>query len=255
MIKYDREYRIISDHLGSVRVVVDVETGEIKQRIEYDEFGKVNNDKSINPGFQPFGFAGGIYDHVTGLVRFGARDYDPEVGRWTAKDPILFAGGDTNLYGYVFGDPLNFIDINGLWSINLDAYYGLGGGITFGKDPNGQYYLTAKAGYGIGGGINVKLNDTSSAWDQYSCDMNTTRKTSAGVFGDISFSFLSLLTGFNAGGGAAWNGHYLGNDNKYHPTDLEGYSYDNGYFGFTNGYGLKLSGSVGIEGTFYFSRN
>jgi RHS repeat-associated protein len=37
--------------------------------------------------------------------RFGARDYDPNTGRWTAKDPILFAGGDMNLYGYVLGEP------------------------------------------------------------------------------------------------------------------------------------------------------
>ena len=54
-----------------------------------------------NPGFQPFGFAGGHFDHETGLVRFGARDYDAEVGRWLSKDLILFAGGDTNFYGYV----------------------------------------------------------------------------------------------------------------------------------------------------------
>jgi hypothetical protein len=47
-------------------------------------------------------------------VRFGARDYDPETGRWTAKDPILFAGGDTNLYGYVLGDPVNVNDPIGL---------------------------------------------------------------------------------------------------------------------------------------------
>jgi len=32
-------------------------------------------------GFQPFGFAGGLYDRDTNLVRFGARDYDPETGR------------------------------------------------------------------------------------------------------------------------------------------------------------------------------
>jgi RHS repeat-associated protein len=44
------------------------------------------------------------------LVRFGARDYDPVTGRWTAKDPILFGGGDTNLYGYVVNDPVNFVD-------------------------------------------------------------------------------------------------------------------------------------------------
>lgn len=78
----------------------------------FDEFGNVLND--TNPGFQPFGFAGGLYDADTGLVRFGARDYDAETGRWTAKDPSLFDGGDTNLYGYVLGDPLNVSDPSGL---------------------------------------------------------------------------------------------------------------------------------------------
>ena len=46
-------------------------------------------------------------------MRFGARDYDPETGRWTAKDPIRFAGGDANLYGYVFADPVNLTDPSG----------------------------------------------------------------------------------------------------------------------------------------------
>ena len=48
-------------------------------------------------------------------MRFGYRDYDPHTGRWTARDPIGFAGGDSNLYGYVHGDPINFIDPLGLW--------------------------------------------------------------------------------------------------------------------------------------------
>ena len=84
-------YRIVSNHLGSVRLVVDVRNGDIAQQLDYDAWGKVISDS--NPGFQPFGFAGGLYDSATGFTRFGARDYDAETGRWTAKDPILFAGG------------------------------------------------------------------------------------------------------------------------------------------------------------------
>jgi uncharacterized protein RhaS with RHS repeats len=37
----------------------------------------------------------------------------PEIGKWTAKDPILFAGGDSNLFGYVQNDPVNFVDPDG----------------------------------------------------------------------------------------------------------------------------------------------
>ena len=112
MLKNGVTYRIISDHLGSPRLVVDVTTGAIAQRMDYDEFGTVILD--TNPGFQPFGFAGGIYDRDTGLTQFGARDYDPETGRWTAKDLIRFKGGDANLYGYVQNDPVNGLDPNGL---------------------------------------------------------------------------------------------------------------------------------------------
>ena len=111
MMKGAATYRIVTGHLGSPRVVVDSATGVLAQRMDYDEFGKVVLD--TNPGFQPFGFAGGLYDADTGLVRFGARDYDAAAGRWTAKDPILFAGGDTNLYGYVVSDPVNVIDPRG----------------------------------------------------------------------------------------------------------------------------------------------
>lgn len=68
----------------------------------------------VDNAFQPFGFAGGIYDQHTKLTRFGARDYDAETGRWTAKDPIGFAGGDPNLSVYVGNDPVNFIDPSGL---------------------------------------------------------------------------------------------------------------------------------------------
>jgi RHS repeat-associated protein/uncharacterized repeat protein (TIGR01451 family) len=112
LVKGGTTYRLLTDHLGSVRLVVDASTGAVVQALEYGPFGEVLADS--NPGFQPFGFAGGLYDRHTGLTRFGARDYDAETGRWMNKDPIYFSGGDTNLYAYVENDPVNAIDPSGL---------------------------------------------------------------------------------------------------------------------------------------------
>lgn len=111
MIRDGSTYKIITDESGSPRLVVDVTDGAVMQRIDYDEFGRVSMDS--NPGFQPFGFAGGLYDQDTGLVQFGARDYDPELGRWMRKDPNLFAGASTNLYLYALAEPVNLTDPDG----------------------------------------------------------------------------------------------------------------------------------------------
>jgi RHS repeat-associated protein len=104
-------YYLTYDQVGSLRLVADA-SGNMVKRITYDSFGNILED--TNPSFTiPFGFAGGLHDRDTGLVRFGYRDYDPEVGRWTAKDPSGFNGGDTDLYGYVLNDPINSIDTEG----------------------------------------------------------------------------------------------------------------------------------------------
>jgi len=123
-------YRIISDHLGSVRLVVKVSDGAIMQRMRYNEYGQVLED--TNPGFQPFGYAGGLYDPDSGLVRFGARDYDAEIGRWLAKDPIGF-WGSANFYAYVDNDPLNLIDPSGL--INIPGIPGATGETSVHANP------------------------------------------------------------------------------------------------------------------------
>jgi RHS repeat-associated protein len=115
LVKGGSTYRIIADQLGSPRLVVDAATGTITQQIDYDGFGNILQD--TNPGFQPFGFAGGLYDKDTKFVRFGARDYDGVTGRWTSKDPLRFGGGDPNLYGYVLGDPINHVDVAGLGTL------------------------------------------------------------------------------------------------------------------------------------------
>jgi RHS repeat-associated protein len=103
-------YRVLSDQLGSPRLVVNTADGSVVARMRHDAFGNVLEDS--NPGFVPFGFAGGIYDVDTALVRFGARDYDAATGRWTSKDPIRFEGG-VNLFAYANNDGINYVDSAG----------------------------------------------------------------------------------------------------------------------------------------------
>ena len=109
-----RRYFLHYDHLGSLRTVTDTNHTVVKE-ILYDAFGNIVQESSATLPI-PFGFAGGLHDRETGLVHFGYREYDPFTGKWTAKDPILFEGGDVNLYGYVLNDPVNLVDPVGLFT-------------------------------------------------------------------------------------------------------------------------------------------
>ena len=105
-------YGVTTDQLGTPRVVFD-ESDRVVKVLKYDSFGQGIGDS--NPEFElPINFAGGLIELDTNFVRFGFRDYDSVAGKWTAKDPIGFAGGDGNLYGYVINDPVSFIDQSGL---------------------------------------------------------------------------------------------------------------------------------------------
>jgi RHS repeat-associated protein len=104
-------YYLSYDQVGSLQIVMD-SGGNIVKRIDYDSFGNIISDS--NPTFYvPFGFAGGLHDRDTGLVRFGFRDFDPDIGRWAAKDTLFFKGGSNYLYEYCFNDPVNWFDPKG----------------------------------------------------------------------------------------------------------------------------------------------
>jgi RHS repeat-associated protein len=105
-------YRVITDAVGSPRLIIDSQTGAVVERIAYDAWGNVTQDSGLE--WLPIGFAGGLRDPDTGLIRFGARDYDPVTGRWTASDPIRFHGRDSNLYRYALADPVDRTDRTGL---------------------------------------------------------------------------------------------------------------------------------------------
>jgi RHS repeat-associated protein len=96
-----------------MRAVVRVSDGKAVQVMRHGPWGGLELD-SVASGFArvPFGFAGGIHDDATKLVRFGAREYDARTGRWLSKDEARFGGGE-NFYEYAGGDPANRIDLDG----------------------------------------------------------------------------------------------------------------------------------------------
>jgi RHS repeat-associated protein len=152
-------YYLAYDPVGSLRIVFDA-SGAIVKRVDYDSFGNLLSDS--NPSFTiPFGFAGGLHDPDTNLVRFGYRDYDPDVGRWTAKDPIFFAGGDADLFGYCLGDPVNWVDPKGRSTTAAGAL--IGGSI--GGPPGAA--VGAVAGALAGAAIG------QWAWDNWIANENT----------------------------------------------------------------------------------
>jgi RHS repeat-associated protein len=118
VIRGGNTYRLITDHLGSPVYAVNVTNkDDVPYQVSWGPFGKPVVGGGLpesSIGWIPFGFAGGLYDPDTGYTHFGARDYDPEIGRWVSKDPIRFGGGQSNIYVYSFNDPVNFRDPSGL---------------------------------------------------------------------------------------------------------------------------------------------
>jgi len=113
MVKNGQTYYLITDQVGSVRAVCDTSGNK---EITYDSFGNILDDTA--PTFTiPLGFAGGLHDGDTGLVRFGFRDYDPDSGRWTAKDPVQFASAEVELYSYCGNYPIGHRDRLGLYGL------------------------------------------------------------------------------------------------------------------------------------------
>jgi RHS repeat-associated protein len=120
-------FYVATDQVGSPRVVSD-EDGTVVKEIGYDAYGRVMSDSA--PAFVlPIGFAAGLADPGTGLVRFGMRDYDPQAGRWTTPDPLMFAGGERNLYAYAGNSPVAQVDRVGLGSGSFNnAFLGVSAG-------------------------------------------------------------------------------------------------------------------------------
>lgn len=114
----------IKDHLGNARVTYTdanangiVDSSEIKQVNHYYGFG-LNMEGNWNGagGTNKFQYNGKEWndDFGLGLNDYGARFYDPAIGRWTAVDPLAESMKRHSPYNFCFNNPLKFTDPTGM---------------------------------------------------------------------------------------------------------------------------------------------
>lgn len=134
-----KEYFLAADQVGTIYMVADRAGNEVK-RIISDSFGNTMVD--TNERMQlPLGFAAALRDPDSGLLHMGLREYDPAVGRFTTPDPLGEAGGDVDLYGYCWDDPVNFVDRSGLRGISVEDDNGIFAW-GFGRDSSTESDIT-----------------------------------------------------------------------------------------------------------------
>jgi RHS repeat-associated protein len=98
------------DALGSTVALTDG-GGSVPTEYTYEPFGTTLPSGAANQN--AFQFTGREAD-APGLYHYRARYYHPRLPRFLGEDPIGFAGGDANLYGYVKRNPVNATDPLGL---------------------------------------------------------------------------------------------------------------------------------------------
>lgn len=110
-------YYYITDHLGTPRRLI-TSIGTVVWEAAYLPFGQAQvKTGTVQNNLR---FPGQYFDSETGLHYNWNRYYDPASGRYLSADPIGLAGG-MNLYAYVGGDPVNWVDPEGLVAFDFKA--------------------------------------------------------------------------------------------------------------------------------------
>ena len=186
----------LKDHLGNTRVVVD-QAGTVLQQTDYYPFGL---PIEIHTGVQNnYLYQGKELQRELGLGQFdfGARFYDPQIGRWHVIDPLSDQMRRYSPYNFAFDNPIRFIDPDGMkpddwvqdketkrvyWDENVKSKADI--------DPEKQVYLGDGSDgriYEAQNGQHVQLG-TNGNW-QY-VDVNS--------FSDQSSSAMAIAGGISA---------------------------------------------------------
>jgi RHS repeat-associated protein len=111
-----KPYAPVQDVQGTIRMLVDDQTGKVFKENDCDAFGA-----GVTAAI-PYAYAGKRYDPQTGLLYFGHRYYDPTIRRWLTPDPIGPAD-HSNFYQYVFNNPFYYQDPDGQFAFAIPLLF------------------------------------------------------------------------------------------------------------------------------------
>jgi len=195
----------LKDGLGSIVAVINGAGGTIGHRYSYDPYGKVTT--STGSTANPFGFQGGLLD-PTGLVKFGARYYDPNLGRFTQVEATPFV---IDSYPFAADCPVNYRDPSG--QAPTTARGDCGTAILYGDPNTGAYHLILNTdvfhGAITGGFVAITTNGFGAAEDSSLIIGNGTGRfdTTGEVFFPGLFATTVIATGVVfTDGGICWFG-------------------------------------------------
>ena len=208
--------------IGSTVAITDM-TQAVANSYAYDPFGQVLNQQETVP--QPFKYVGkyGVMAEPNGLYYMRARYYDPNVGRFISEDPIGFAGGDVNLFGYVRNNPVMGIDP-----------YGLFGWADMPMPPQSMVDFSAGVGSVLSFGLTDVINDATGAssvvnkcsgWHTLGTVTGIVLATAIGGAGGAEaaeanagiqgFEFSHWMPVRMGGPRSIWNGNYVSQEMHY----------------------------------------
>jgi len=105
----------LTDHLGNGRVYFDISGGAVRkiQETDYYAFG-LDIQRNLVGVENKFQYNGKEKQDQEKMYDYGARFYDPVIGRWNVIDPLAGDFDDVSPYNYGLNNPIRFIDPDGM---------------------------------------------------------------------------------------------------------------------------------------------
>lgn len=212
----------VKDHLGNNRMIYNIQNDQINitETNSYYPFGLRHVDSGDLENSDNYKIKFGSKEYISelglDLYDFGARNYDPALGRWLNVDPLAEKMPNYSSYNYTLNNPINFVDPDGRipYPITIRSFAPFktfGGG--FHGDDRG-YSTSASASARVHQRINFDtdknsmslLNWSSSTWHSSAPGFRRTADPSGGFtsgFGifqegsDKNFWFSTSYAGAN----------------------------------------------------------